>query len=241
MVLHVYSDESRQTNSRFMLFSGIVIDQNGVGNFERTMAKYRKETNMHRELKWQKVSANKLDEYKKFIDYFFDLNNTDMIHFKCLIIDTRQINHKKFNQGDKETGFQKLYFQLLYWFGKDYSDTKDVRFIVHPDYRHTKYSLNTLKDILNNKCNKKIKEGYKPFRAIEPKDSRNSEIIQINDLLLGAIGYVKNGHLTLADSSKAKVELCKYILQKTGFQNLTDNSPYREQRFKIWNFKFPKY
>ena len=35
----------------------------------------------------------------------------------------------------------------------------------------------------------------RPFKSIEPKNSKDSDIIQVNDIILGAIGFEKNGYL----------------------------------------------
>src|SRR5256885_6993421 len=107
---------------------------------------------MKSELKWSKVTNQKLKEYKRFVDFFFALNNTDKLHFKCLIIDNHQTDHKKFSFGDKEISFQKFYYQLLFHkFGcKYYMEEYETKFIVHPDQRNSKYSLEDLRVILNN-------------------------------------------------------------------------------------------
>jgi hypothetical protein len=148
-IYHIYCDESRQCVDRFMVLGGIIIDAEDVKTVNDTMANYRNVHNMRSELKWSKVKNQKIQEYKTFIDYFFALNNTDKVHFKCMVIDNHKVNHKKFNAGDNEKGFYKFYYQLLLnSFGRPYYIEKDnTRFIVHPDERSTKYKLDDLKDI----------------------------------------------------------------------------------------------
>lgn len=93
-----------------MILGGLVIVNSDISKFNNTMQKYRNETKMTAELKWSKVSWQKYDEYRKFIDFFFALNNSDHVHFKALIIDTHQLNYKKYSSGDKEVGFYKFYY-----------------------------------------------------------------------------------------------------------------------------------
>lgn len=236
MLYHIYCDESRQTKDRFMIFSGIIIPEKTVDVFEKTMKKYRNQTNMHSELKWSKVSKQKLNEYKVFIDFFFALNNTDKIHFKSLAIDNHKVKHKIYNNGNKEVGFYKFYYQLFMAFSRTYYHDNSDKFIIYPDYRNTSYSLKELKKILNHGVAKKQNIHTSPFRSIEPKNSKNSEAIQLNDLILGAIGYQMNGYHQLAKSSAAKIELCKYIAKKAGLSDLTKGTRYGQNRFTIWNF-----
>lgn len=242
MIYHVYCDESRQSKDRYMVIGGTIIPSDNVEQFNKTMQEYRTEQKMFSELKWSKVTNQKLTEYKRFVEYFFALNNTDNLHFHCIIIDNHQVDHKKYNKGDKELGFYKFYYQLLlHCFGKRYyrEDGND-RFIVHLDYRTTHYSLNTLKTVLNRGIKKKYSVDTSPFVSIEPRESKKSELIQINDIILGAIGFQKNGYDLLAGTRDSKKELAKYIAEQAGLPGLRQNSPWGKIRFTIWNFNLRK-
>jgi hypothetical protein len=242
MTYNIYCDESRQTKDRFMVLGGLIIEQSDVPKFDSTMKKFRVEQKMHAELKWTKVSRGKLREYEGFIDYFFALNSSDKVHFHSIILDNHAINHAKFSQGQKEIGFYKFYYQLLLnCFGKAYCRLgTDDRFVVHLDQRETKYSLQEFKKILNNGMAKKFDNHTEPFRSVEPRNSKDVDLIQIADLLIGAIGFQKNGYSLVESSNAAKVSLANYIAKKAGLTTLVNNTPYRQARFKIWNFKLQK-
>src|SRR5687768_6106607 len=99
MRYQVYCDESCLAE-RFMALSAIIIPASNLAKFNASMAEFRSEQNMHSELKWSKISNQKVSEYRRFIDYFFDLNTTRKAHFHSLIIDTHQPKHRVFNEGD---------------------------------------------------------------------------------------------------------------------------------------------
>ena len=206
------------------------------------MQKYREEQNMHSELKWSKVTNQKYKEYQRFIDYFFALNNTDNLYFRSIVIDNHQVNHHKYNQGSKELGFYKFYYQLLlHCFGIPFFDKEEqTRFIIHPDHRNSDYRLDDLKFILNRGMSKKIGYEVNPFVAIDPKDSKCSELVQINDIVPGSIGFQKNGYHLLAESRRAKIDLAEYIAGSAGLTNLCDSTVRGANRFTIWNFQFRK-
>ncbi len=69
MIYHICCDESRQSKDRFMVIGGIIIPLNNVDQFNKTMQKYRTEQKMFSELKWSKVTNQKLVEYKRFVEY----------------------------------------------------------------------------------------------------------------------------------------------------------------------------
>ncbi len=239
---HIYCDESRQSHDRFMVLGGLLIEAQDVPKFHATMQQFREETRMFAELKWSKVSQQKLAEYRRFLEYFFALLNTDQLHHHCLILDNHQINHRKFNKGDKELGFYKFYYQLLlHSFGHKYCRLKEGdRFLVHLDQRQTHYKLGTLKTVLNHGMRKRYQIPTNPFRSVEPKDSKKDDLIQLTDLILGAIGFEKNGYDLLPGAKASKKDLVRFIAAGAGLPNLKDNSPRSNQRFTIWNFRLQK-
>jgi hypothetical protein len=221
-----------------MIFGGIITSAKNVELFNRSMELYRNAHNLHAELKWGKVSAGKLKEYKALIDLYFSCSRG--FHFKSIIIDTYQIDHNKFNQGDKELGFYKFMYQfLLHSFGR-YARNED-KYLVYLDQRNTSYPLLQLKLILNRGLKKKyLQIRSDVVRNIQPIDSKKSELLQVADILMGAIGYQKNGCHTRTNASKAKVSLAEYISQKANILSLCQNTPYSKKDFCIWNFRLQK-
>jgi len=87
---------------------------------------------------------------------------------------------------------------------------------------------------------KKYSIDTNPFVSVEPRDSKKSELIQINDIILGAVGFQKNGYDLLAGTRDSKKELARYIAQQAGLPNLQHNSPWGRHRFTVWNFRLKK-
>lgn len=239
---HVFCDESRQQAERFMVLGGAVVEAEERHILEAKIAAVRATHNLKAEMKWGKVSKAYLPKYKAFLDVFFDANQINEICFHAIVIDTHEIDHDKFNDGDKEIGFYKFFYQLLlHSFGKNYCrhQTND-RFQVFMDYRNSSYSLNLLRDILNAAMKKKFNIATNPFRTIEPIDSHKSDILQFVDILAGAIGFQKNGCHALPGASPAKIELMQFILTKTKLVSLANGTPYSRRNFTIWNFRLKK-
>ncbi len=117
---YIYIDESRISKSRFQLFGSFWINRDNSGDFEKEYWKlWDKEFPTRRsELHWVKVSKGKLETYKKFIDLFATYPGTD---FRCVLLDTRTLDYKKYHNGDKELGFYKfLYFFISRNIEKDF-------------------------------------------------------------------------------------------------------------------------
>lgn len=235
----VYCDESRQCAEHFMVLGGIIIPADNLDSFNASMQQFRTEQRMFAELKWSKVSNGKLAEYKAFVDYFFSLNTTRKAHFHALIVDTHKLNHTAFNMGDREMGFYKFFYQLLlHRFGKRYCENNpDARFHLVMDYRTSSYPLQQLRTILNNGLKSRHGIATRPFLTIEPRDSKLSEVLQINDIILGAVGFQKNGLDVLPGSRQAKKDLATYIAKKAHLYDLRDTTPFHQRNFTIWNMQ----
>ena len=234
--LHIYCDESRQTADRYMVLGGLITLRENEEAFKQAMNLYRQSNHMLSEIKWTKVSNQKIQEYKALMDLYFSLNRS--FHFKAIVIDTQEINHRRFNKNDAELGFYKLMYQfLLHSFGA-YLTSAD-KCIIYLDQRTTsKYKLSTLCAILNNGLRKKYALNGKPVRNIQVLDSKNNEFIQVADVLMGAIGYEMNGAHTRTNAKKAKVLLAEYIARKAGLLNLQQPTSRSSRHFSIWHFHF---
>lgn len=237
--LHIYCDESRQTADRYMVIGGLISVRENEEAFTHAMNLYRQSNNMHSELKWTKVSNQKLNEYIALVDLFFSVNRA--FHFKAIVVDTQEIDNRQHNKNDSEIGFYKLMYQfLLHSFGQ-YLQPED-KCIIHLDQRTTsKYKLSTLCAILNNGLRKKYKLPNPPVRNVQALDSKSSDFIQVADVLMGAIGYEMNGAHTRTEAKRSKILLAEYIAKKAGLMNLQQPTPRSQRHFSIWHFHFRQF
>src|SRR5262245_6541208 len=106
----VYIDESSQNNHRFLVLGGIVSHITNSKPLVKDLIEARKPELPAGEAKWGKVSKAKLPAYKKLVDVLFGLPK--IVHFHSLVIDTSKVDHKRFNAGSREIGFNKEIYQL---------------------------------------------------------------------------------------------------------------------------------
>ncbi|MBI5293316.1 MAG: DUF3800 domain-containing protein [Chloroflexi bacterium] len=163
---------------------------------------------------------------KQFVDAFFDQLAAA---FHCIVVDLGILDYKAFHRGDEELGFYEFYFQLLsrkLRAGNDY-------LIFTGDRRNRKASR---LEVLKLTCNRWWRKNYgtevEPVRAIEPRNSKHEDVLQIADVLLGAVGYVWNRH----SGSPAKLELVKHIEGRAG-SSLLIPSPPTAYKFNTWHWR----
>jgi hypothetical protein len=125
-----------------------------------------------------KVSKKKIAPYKRMVDVLFD--NPKIVHFHSLFVDTTQLNHNKFNEGDREIGFNKEIYQLAIKVSRLY---RFDLFHLYPDYRNTNQTPENLRLILNRGCSKSGDPRDWPFRRCQFRDSKNTPHLQLADIL----------------------------------------------------------
>ncbi len=175
------------------------------------------------EIKWNKVSPAKTDFYIEIVNYFFD---DDDLHFRGLVVpNKKELNHEAFNQ-THDTFYYKMYFDLL-------------KIILNPEYSHNIYI-----DIKDTKSQEKVlklqdvlRNSHYDFqkniiRKIQQIQSHEVEILQITDLLTGAISYLHRG-LT---GNEGKLKLIEKIKKKSKY-SLMQSTLYREDKFNLFIWK----
>lgn len=172
------------------------------------------------ELKWNKVSNSKLEYYKDVINYFFD---DDDLNFRVLIVPEKTaIDYEKFNH-THDTFYYKMYYGML-------------KAILNPDFSHHIYidikdtrsreKVHKLEQVLRNDKYDFSKEIIKKVQQVR---SHEVEILQLADLLTGAVAYINRG----LNESKAKNELINLIKQRSKY-SLTKSTLLKEQKFNIF-------
>lgn len=189
-------------------------------------------------MKWSKVSRTKLQAYKDLSSYILDRIEQGSVSFHCLFADTSQFDHKRYNQGSKEIGFNKLVYQcLLHCFLRTYAPSYP-RLHVYLDRRTTRHSTIELRGMLNRgAANDWGIEGW-PVRRLDFRDSKHCEMLQLNDVILGCIGFRKNGHHMAPDASASKVDLARHIESKLRVRDITRATTRHERRFTVWDFRY---
>lgn len=229
-------DEAGISNDRFTVVGGICMHRDMVEGVYQTISEYRIALNMKSELKWSKISDQKEVEYRWLVDYFFALNNSNSIQFHALVFDSHQWNHKKYNNNDSDIGLSKLYYQLiLHKFIRTYG--RQGTLYVCMDHRHSSTSLNDLRDMLNAAAARDHGLVGGPLKQLVSQHSHDNDLLQLNDVILGAVCAVRNGKHLLANYRKSKRIIALEVLEKSGLQTFERDSHRDISRFTVWNMR----
>ena len=214
---NIYCDESchiEHDHKKYMLIGSVSSAYNQVKRHNKRIQDLKAEHNFYGEIKWSNVSNSQYRFYKDLIDYFFD---TDL-RFRAVIIDKSKIKNSKHNQ-DYDTFYYKMYYYLL-----SHNKNTLYNYNVYLDIKDdlSAYKVRKLKEILNTK--------FGVFRNVQNIRSHESLLLQVTDLIMGALSYNLNN-----DEKKveAKVKLIEQIKQHSK-QDLNSISEYSESKLNLF-------
>ena len=181
--------------------------------------------NSRYETKWVKVSKSKLEYYKELINYFY---NNDDIRIRILVAKNKEnLNNDKYNNGDYQEWYYKMYYYLL---DKFIDCNYDYYMLYDEKDKYTTYKMNKVKDIIKTK---KSFNDPKHFNfKIKQINSKESELMQLLDVIMGAVGYKNRGFLK-KEKGETKKEIVNYIEEVFNKSISETTSPF-ESKFNIF-------
>lgn len=227
-VYNIYCDESchlEHDNSDIMVIGGIKCQKSLSFSFNKKIRSIKLKHGLDKkyEVKWTKISENKLPFYKDLVDFFCE----NSINFRCVVIKNKHnLRNQEFNQTYNEW-YYKMFYLLLSKMLEPLNE-----FNIYLDIKDTigGNKAKKLKTILGNCLYDFSGDCLKKLQLIK---SHESELLQVCDLLIGAVCFFNRFYKDdFCNRSNAKIELCNYIIEKTG-RPLTSTTPINDEKFNI--------
>ena len=226
---NVYCDESchlEHDGINDMVIGAVWCEQQSVKRINRDIRDLKEKYGIasSAELKWTKVAPVKKDVYIDLINYFFE---HPALHFRCILIpDKNNLDHVRFQQTHDEW-YYKMYFDML-------------KGIFSPEDTYEIYI--DIKDTHSNQRAKKLEEisrnsiydfSGESITRIQPIRSDKVQVMQLVDVLIGAITYQNRNFPAQHKKSKTKLDLIDQIKEKSGY-TLTKTTLLGEDKFNIF-------
>ncbi|WP_346030675.1 DUF3800 domain-containing protein [Dermacoccus barathri] len=171
------------------------------------------------EIKWTKVSPAKVGFYLDVVDYFFDSTH---LNFRTVVAPKGKLDHSEFNQTHDD-----WYYKMMFYLVRNvlpasgsvhiYLDKKDTRGGVKARKLHD-VTANAAYDFDRSR-----------IRRVQIVESHHVGLLQLADLLLGAVNYANRGMST----SAAKSQVVQRIRERSGYE-LTRSTLPTERKFNVF-------
>ena len=211
-----YCDESchlENDNMPFMLIGYVSCAYNQVKLHSDNIRQLKAKHHVFYETKWSGLSKSAYPLYNDLIDYFFA---TDL-QYRAIVIDKNQLNHEAFQQNHDDF-YYKMYFQLLS--KKLYPECNYNIYLDIKDTRSAK-KVNGLKKFLN--------ANYVTVRNLQNIRSHESELMQLTDIITGALSY----HLRGLNTVIAKNKIIEKIQQHSNHK-LSHSTDKDQPKFNLF-------
>ncbi|MEZ5590996.1 MAG: hypothetical protein R3F53_09955 [Gammaproteobacteria bacterium] len=209
----LYSDERYQDSSSLLL-GGVICTEQRRAILENALRRVRSEAKLTHEMRWTKISKKYLDAYRAWIDVFFD---DPYPRFSLLRVNLSGPLWQSFcprsdRKSTKDDKLASVFYQFLLVSFGPLRDTK--RWSVYPDAGF--FSKDTVLDRVEFLFNRTYKKalGSKTSRIIRmarAQDSKSEDLIQLADILLGAVGCNISGKIP---ESPPRAELVHYCHER---------------------------
>lgn len=211
-----YCDESchlENDKKPYMLISYISSAYNQVQIHHDKIRELQQQHRCYGEIKWSKVSRSQYAFYADLIDYFFA---TDL-QYRAIVIDKSKINTPE-TSGSFDDFYYKMYYQLLH-----HKINMEYGYNIYLDIKDTLSAnkVRRLKEILNLQ--------YSSIRTLQNIRSHESLLLQLTDLLMGAINYSLRGDSKVI----AKNKLIDKIRSHSGSE-LDMSTPKWKEKFNLF-------
>jgi len=228
-----FCDETGTVDDEYLAVAGVAIRAERANAIRSYLRDLCQSCNVTREIKWSNTRARRDNVHRAFVDYFFSLIEDNQAHFHIRFSRMSDYDHTLSGHRRKIDTVSKAYFQLLlHRPGRFYSRLCDI--FVYPDKGECTERLWQFRQSLNTNCQSRY-GILGSFKHIEARDSRNEIILQMLDVVLGALSSVRNGRHEAAGAAPAKAELAAYTLSKTNLLSLGGNSIRTERKLSVWN------
>lgn len=224
---NIYCDESchlPHDNSDLMVIGGISCPKDKTDYINKAIRDIKEKNGVYKfaEIKWTKVSESKYNMYEELIDLFFD---NSFLNFRAVVaLNKSHLNYEKFHL-THDDWYQRIYYLTL-------REMMDIgkKYYVYVDIKDTKGSekINKLKEVLNNVVGYFYDETVKNIQLVR---SDQIQLMQLSDLLIGAVSYSNRG----LNSNPAKVKLIEHIEESSG-RSIKKTTPKVETKFNIFKW-----
>ena len=228
MLYNVYCDETchlEHDGINVMVLGAVWCPQKKLKEINQRIReiKERNGVSPKMELKWTKISPAKVDLYQDIVNYYFD---DDDLHFRAVIIpDKSKLDHARFHQ-THDDWYYKMYFDML----KAIFNPRD-KYEVYIDIKDTNSYRKTQK--LKEVCSNSLYDfSHTVIQRLQSIRSEEVQIMQLVDILIGAVGYENRIFPDSFEKSPAKKRTIDLMKKRSG-HTMTKTTLLREEKLNL--------
>lgn len=228
--LSFFGDASSRDRS-FMVAGGFAVAGNRINEIEDAIAALRDDAGIKSEFHWADYRGGKRREgYENLVKYAFQLINQRKAALHIIIAKFDGYNHKAKEGDSKDTSINRMYFQLLlHRVARYYGKSRAIH--VRLDSGNDSADICAMRNQLCAKAYQQLKTRPNCVRSIEPVCSKRVGIVQMADVLVGAIAAKRND----VRHTSPKGDLADFVLKASGRHSWNTNTAFDARFLTVWH------
>lgn len=229
--INIYCDESchlEHEPEHVMLISCIYCPKDKVQQISMDLRALKENFGLSKraELKWHKISKNKKNYYYELINYFV---NNDDINFRTVVIPNKEKLKHNLHQQTHSSWYYKMIYVLIKYICKCLCKSS-LKYNIYIDKKENSYEAK--QEIIKLKECLSFAFFYKTFH-VQNIVSDQSELMQLNDFIQGAISYYNRGYYNSENCNKIKQKIVEMLIKKLNIE-LDQTNSNKKCNILIW-------
>lgn len=236
---HVFADETCQEvagkeKHDWMALGTTSVSDEHLSHVRAMFLAWKWKMGLQGEIKWTFTDKKNLRRYKIMIDVYFNLLRRDIVQFHAMTIPMAGFK-ERLGDDVPEIAYNRCFHHLLLWKYCDRSIAERKYFVLF-DKRTSPVPWEPFRLAACHAAARHSGMDHWPFRRMGYIESHLEIMLQVNDLVLGAIGFWNNKkHTREPTASSPKADLARHIKNTIGFgPKALVKPPYHSKRFTIW-------
>jgi hypothetical protein len=227
-----FADASSR-NRDFPVAGGFAVSGNRISEVEDTIALLRDDAGMRSEFHWSEYrGGDKKPAYEALVRYSFALVRRRHAALHLIIPKFKGYPHKAKQGENRDTSISRMYYQLcLHRVAAFYGRTREIH--IRLDSGNDCEGICAMRNELCADAYHKHSTRPNCVRTIEPMSSHNSGIIQMADVVIGAVAAKRNA----IQHTSPKGELADYVLRMSNRPSWDTDTLSSARFLTVWNHR----
>jgi len=226
--------DSSSRDKTYMVAGGLAVRSSRIATINHWIDQIRLDANMTSEFHWSEYrGGDRKAAYEALVRYAFQLVKSRQAALHLIIAKFKGYPHKAKYGDTKDTSINRMYYQLcLHRIARFYGPHCAIR--VQLDSGADCRDICTMRNQLCADAYRTYRTRPNCVRQIEPVCSSKSNIVQMADVILGAVAARRNN---ISYAKPAKSELAAYVQEKSGHPDWATDTPKSARFLTVWNHK----
>lgn len=214
-----------------MVAGGFAVSGNRIHQIEDKIATLRDDAGITSEFHWADYrGGRKREAYEELVRYAFELVNKRHAALHIIIAKFAGYQHKRTKGENKDTSINRMYYQLcLHRLARYYGKKRAIH--VRLDAGNDSNDICKMRNQLCADAYKSLGTMPNCIRSIEPAESANVGLIQMADVIVGAVAAKQNK----VQHTSPKGALADHVLRCSGRHSWEANTPMTARFLTVWH------